>query len=286
MKVTKVLGDVAEVTLVFQPRSSSTDVIGGAAQRRGKDEEKRKSARRVSQRPRSPFRSPKATYHFPRTLIKHFIEGSSAGPAAKNEGKGARTSSRSEVGEMAMGVSGLGSGEVVGLYRRSPARVKESEAEKRSAMKILVRGEERKERTRSESGGRELGSSGSVELERVSVLVDEGVGHGVEVEASREGHLWKGRRKSKVSFEGRRNEDGETKSRTAVTSSGDARKFTERQEGRKEVRWSSKIDCSELGRDSHSLVLRFPSFRALKFLGKKKTKVMGQIELEDVMEAL
>ena len=55
------------------------------------------------------------TDHFPRTLMRHFIDGSSAGPFSKKDGKGASTSSRSEVGEMAIGVSGDGSGEVVGL---------------------------------------------------------------------------------------------------------------------------------------------------------------------------
>ena len=105
--LTKVLRDVAEVTLVLEPRSSSRDVVGRA----GMEEQERISARAL----RENGSVGRETDHFPRTLMRHFIDGSSAGPFSKKDGKGASTSSRSEVGEMTISVSGDGSGELLGL---------------------------------------------------------------------------------------------------------------------------------------------------------------------------
>lgn len=137
---------------------------------------------------------------------------------------------------------------------------------------MVIQARRRGKRTRSESSGRKLGSSGSVELEGLSVLIDERVGHGVEVEASGEGHLMTRRRNRSVRVKKTRDDQG--RRRTAVTSSGEARKFTEKKRRRKVSSEFEKIVAKrEHSRDS--LVLRFPSFRALKFLRRRKDEGGG-----------
>lgn len=92
---TGVFGNIAQMAFVFQPCSSCTDMVGGTVHQQ-------------RLRPHQPANF--ETYHFPFTLIKQVISSISLAPSLKILPKGSKISNLAESGEMAISVSGTGSG--------------------------------------------------------------------------------------------------------------------------------------------------------------------------------